>query len=178
MNTEKILPADTGPGATGFTTTDQLLQVMRRRFPQFDLSRLTLYCLIHFVSREMVDEANQVLKTVQLHYFSYALIMMLYGTENFALTPSAISAATREKPANTSRICGELEERGLICRQRVLNDGRKTLLVLTHVGVQFLESIFPDMLHVTGQKAGALRASERQTLERLLRKLIVTPVTP
>lgn len=165
-------PTDTPPIAQSFIPADQRLGLTQARFPGFDLENVTLARLVNFAAKGLLNNANQTLKPWQLNYTSYAVLVMLYGSPEYALSPSELVAATHEKSTNITRITDALVARGLIEREIDLGDRRKVVVRMTAEGIALLETVLPAMMQVTLASFAALDDGERQQLNTLLRKVI------
>ncbi len=160
------------PQALSFRPADDRLVRTAERSPDFDLQTVTLARLINFVSKGLANAANGALKRHGLNHAAYAVLVMLYGSVDFTLTPSQLADATHEKSANITRICDELLQAGLIARSFDAHDRRRVQVALTEAGRVMIETVLPDMVQVTQGSFLHLCAQERTQLDHLLRKVI------
>ncbi|HQT42567.1 MAG TPA: MarR family transcriptional regulator [Halothiobacillus sp.] len=160
------------PVALSFRPADDRLARTAERSPDFDLETVTLARLINFVSKGLANAANGGLKAHGLNHAAYAVLVMLYGSADFTLTPSQLVDATHEKSANITRICDELLKVGLIARSFDANDRRRVQVALTQAGRAVITRVLPDMVQVTQGSFIHLSAKERAQLNHLLRKVI------
>jgi MarR family transcriptional repressor of emrRAB len=137
--------SESSPQPESFKAVERRIAVTRERLPDFPYRRAMLTRLIAHLHKRVQDSGNAALKSYQLNYVSYNTLMMMYGAEDYTINPSELSAATSEKPANCTRICDELEERGLIRRHAALDDRRKVVLTLTASGRKLVERLQPAM---------------------------------
>jgi MarR family transcriptional regulator, negative regulator of the multidrug operon emrRAB len=98
---------------------------------------------------------------------------MLYAQPENGINPSDLSDASGETRTNMTRICDELVRKGLIRRRASKEDRRRIVLEMTKKGVAFIEKLLPQVWSGVGRVTDALSASEKNTLERLLKKLLV-----
>jgi MarR family transcriptional repressor of emrRAB len=158
--------------AASFTPADARLAITAERFSGFDRETVTLARLINFVAKGLSNHANQMLKTYDMNHTGYAVLVMLYGSPDYALTPSLLVEATHEKSTNITRICDDLLRKGLIERDVDLADRRKVQVRLSDSGMTLLTAILPDMVTLTQDSFARLSADERMQLNTLLRKVI------
>ncbi|MDQ8037853.1 MAG: MarR family transcriptional regulator [Pedobacter sp.] len=153
-----------------FLTAEQCLDTTRQRLPEFPLERIRLVRLIAHMQRSLEQSCNNVLKPYGLNYSGYHALMMLYGSPDFSLTPSALSDATSEKRNNITRICDDLAERGLIAREASASDRRSVVLALTAQGQALVEKIQPEMWAPLSDTFGDFSSAELKQLRSLLYK--------
>ena len=153
-----------------FTAAERCLSTTRQRLPAFPLERIRLVRLIAHMQRSLEQSCNNVLKPFGLNYSGYQALMMLYGSPDFSLTPSALSDATSEKRNNITRICDDLLEQGLIARAANTSDRRSVLLALTARGQELMETIQPAMWAPLSATFGDFSSAELKQLRDLLYK--------
>lgn len=170
-NTSDAGPVDAEPGQS-FAQADARLALTQQRFSGFDLETVTLARLVNFVSKGLANSANRALKGHGLNHTGYAVMVMLYGSPEFTLTPSELVEATHEKSANITRICDDLVRQGYIDRTYSEQDRRKVQVRLTEPGIARIRVVLPDLVSVTQGSFALLDDAERQQLNRLLRKAI------
>jgi MarR family transcriptional repressor of emrRAB len=164
--------SESSPQPESFKAVERRIAVTCERLPDFPHRRATLTRLIAHLQKRVQDSSNAALKRYQLNYVSYNTLMMMYGADEFTINPSELSAATGEKPANCTRICDELEERGLIRRHAALDDRRRVELTLTAQGRKLVERLQPAMWELldalfagfTDDELGQLTAQLKKTL--------------
>jgi MarR family transcriptional repressor of emrRAB len=157
---------------SGFAPTDKRLQTIHARMAAFPLEPMRLVRMTHHLQKILRDKTNAALKPHDLVEASY---MVLYGTPDETSTASELGEACHEKPANLTRVCDDLEARGLILRGAKPGDRRSVMISLTERGRAVIEQALPA---VSGQVAAAYQdfseAEMRQLSDmfaRLLRNL-------
>lgn len=160
------------PQALSFRPADDRLMRTAERSPDFDVQTVTLARLINFVSKGLANAANAALKRHGLNHAAYAVLVMLYGSADFTLTPSQLVEATHEKSANITRICDELLQSGLITRAADVADRRRVQVSLTCAGQGVISRVLPDMVRMTQASFSHLSPSERAQINQLLRSVI------
>jgi MarR family transcriptional repressor of emrRAB len=156
---------------SSFAPTEQHLAITARRDPQFPRQAATVMRLIRHVQRRVHDQANAALKPWGINHPQYNLLMMMYGTEGYALNPSQLAEAAGEKSANITRLTNELCAMGLIERGPAV-DRRKVTLSLTAAGLALIEAYLPDVRLLLSQQSLGLDTAELAQLEHLLKRLL------
>ena len=155
-----------------FALTEQHLAVTCQRYPDFPRRPATLARLVKHIYKQLQDRMNLTLKPYGINYPEYNLLMMLYGSANGMMSPSALADAAGEKSANITRLTNELCELGLIDRSGSSDDRRKIELSLTRKGQALLERLLPDVCGFLARQGRHLAVSEQVQLETLLKKLL------
>lgn len=155
-----------------FAPTEQRIAVTCSRFPSFPRGPAVLVRLARYISKRIQDEANLALKPWNINQAEYNLLMMIYGTEGNALTPSQLGDATGEKLANITRLTNGLCARGLLRREPSDDDRRKITLSLSAQGSAMIDSFLPPICALLMQETSGLDDSEQVQLEVLLKKML------
>jgi MarR family transcriptional repressor of emrRAB len=157
---------------SSFLPTEQRLAITCQRHPAFPRDPAILVRLIKHIHKRVHDDANATLRPYGINHPEYNLLMMLYGTEGYAMHPTELADAAGEKLANITRLTNELCDKGLIARNASDEDRRKVTLTLTTEGVALIESLLPDICKLLEWEVGDLQPREMAQLERLLKKFI------
>lgn len=153
-----------------FTRTEACITTTSQRLPGYPEERIRLVRLVAHIQRYMEQSSNRRLKPHGLNYSSYQTLMMLYGSPDFAISPSELSEATGERRTNITRICDELLATGLIERQHHAGDRRKVIVRLTPAGHALVESLQAEMWQSVENLYAGFSPAELQEFLRLLRK--------
>ena len=151
-----------------FDSTSKRLRNLKRRIPGFPLEKMRLLRMTYHVQKNMRDLANSVLKEHDLVDATYLVLAVLYGCEKETASASELGQACHEKPANMTRLCNELELRGLIRRDSHPADRRAVMIALTPSGRQTIEPVLPKMWHTTLQAYDGFDSEELQQLDDML----------
>jgi MarR family transcriptional repressor of emrRAB len=119
------------------------MQQIKNRIPEFPLEMMRLQRMTYHIQKNLRDAINAALKEYDLHEGSYIVLAALYGSENETSTASTLGQACHEKPANLTRVCNELEARGLITRGAGQNDRRSVMISLSKKGRTLSETALP-----------------------------------
>ncbi|KZC42766.1 MULTISPECIES: MarR family transcriptional regulator [Rhodanobacter] len=155
-----------------FLATEQRLAVTCRRHPAFPREPAVLVRLVKHAYKQLHDDANALLKPWGINHPEYNLLMMLYGTEGYALNPTQLAEAAGEKSANITRLGDALCDKGLIGRDGSSEDRRKVTFTLTEAGVAMVESFLPGVCSLLERQGAGLSPRELAQLEKLLRKFL------
>ena len=113
--------------------------------------------------------SNAYRKQFGLKIAEWRLIAILAEAGN--QTPLMLGERTRMDKIAVSRAAAALIARGLLIAENNPQDGRSHLLSLTEAGVVLYDEIAPLALATEAQLFSELTRKERDTLEKLLRKV-------
>jgi MarR family transcriptional repressor of emrRAB len=157
---------------SGFDATYQRLQRIHDRMPGFPLESMRLSRMVCHLQKNLKDLTNAALKKYDLVDASYMVLAVLYGTAQEASTASTLGEACHEKPANLTRVCNELELRGLVTRCTCPGDRRSVMISLTEAGRDLVAAALPDVWKKTAHAYDGFSGAELQQLEQMfLRQL-------
>jgi len=87
------------------------------------------------------------------------------------LTQTELGRKLLRSGGNVTTVIDNLERRGLVERQRNLDDRRVVTVTLAGTGRELIEQIFPDHARAVAQAMATLTVAEQEELGRLCRKL-------
>ena len=128
---------------------------------------MRLLRMTYHIQKGMKDLTNAALKKHDLVDASYMVLAVLYGTDDETSNACTLGMACHEKPANLTRVCNELELRGLITRCTCPGDRRSVMISLTESGRDLVAAALPDVWQKTSQASDGFSADELQQLEQL-----------
>jgi MarR family transcriptional repressor of emrRAB len=152
---------------TAFDATYKRLHNIRTRMPEFPLELVRLIRMTYHIQKGVKDLTNAALKKYDLVDASYMVLAVLYGTEDESSNARTLGMACHEKPANLTRVCNDLEGRGLIHRGAPPGDRRSVMITLTDSGRALVEEILPQVCAKTTQAYDGFTAEELQQLENM-----------
>jgi MarR family transcriptional repressor of emrRAB len=160
---------------SGFASTNKRLQTIHARMPEFPLEPMRLVRMTYHLQRILRDKTNAALKPHELADATYMVLAVLYGSPDETASASELGEACYEKPANLTRVCDDLQARGLIARGEKPGDRRSVMISLTTHGRELIERALPDVCtNVTTAYEGFSATEMKQfagMYERLLRNL-------
>ncbi|MEF2241858.1 MarR family transcriptional regulator [Xanthomonas arboricola pv. pruni] len=142
------------------------------RYPAFPREPAVLVRLIKHLYKRLHTQGCVRLKPYGISPPEYEILMMLYGTQEQAITPTEVAEAASEKPANITRLTDQLCEKGLIARGSSPDDRRKIMLTLQPAGLALINSLLPDACTLLNAETASISDAEQVRLEKLLRKLL------
>jgi MarR family 2-MHQ and catechol resistance regulon transcriptional repressor len=87
------------------------------------------------------------------------------------LSQRELGAKLLKSPGNVTMVLGNLEERGLVARDRSIRDRRTCVVDLTAAGRRLVRRVFPRHVRSVVRELAALTPAEQDTLGRLCKKL-------
>lgn len=99
-------------------------------------------------------------------------VVLMYVRDGIGITATDICRDYRHDQGALTRVIDQLEERGLIERQRSAEDRRVVQLSLTAQGRKTVESLIPVVVERLNTALDGFTASEVSELARLLGKLV------
>jgi len=107
------------------------------------------------------------------HGFTYTQwVTMMHLREGLALNARDICVQLRHDSGAVTRILDQLEARGLVLRERSVDDRREVKLRLTDAGLQVVESLIPMLVAKLNHVLRDFSSGEMSELTRLLNKFI------
>ncbi|MDR2195135.1 MAG: MarR family transcriptional regulator [Gallionellaceae bacterium] len=152
-----------------FSATDGRIARIHERMPNHSKQHMTLHRLAYHVHKLTQDNLNLLLKNYDLTTVSYTALMVLYGSDNETQRASELCVACTEKPANMTRVCDDLTERGLISRQKSDTDRRGVVITLTAAGRELAESVSPLYWKIVNRIYAGIDDASMKKLETMLR---------
>ena len=127
--------------------------------------------LIKLLHKLILEQGNDMLRTYDLNYSEYTVLMMIDASADGTLSPSQLSDAASEKSANIPRLTSLLVDKGLIQRTPSADD-RRMLLRLTAEGERLIEAFMPAVFAQLSGYTRHLERAELAQLEALLKTLL------
>lgn len=142
-------------------------------FPDLPLQEVVLTRLLLLVGGNLLSELERNLKPYGLNDSDFRTLMMIYASPTGSATPSELCEYAQQGATNMTRIANVLVKAGLITRAPSAEDRRRIVLSITAAGKRTVRKILPPLFpHVHGAFA-SLSATDKRTLDRLLRKVAV-----
>ncbi|CDG84660.1 MarR family winged helix-turn-helix transcriptional regulator [Janthinobacterium agaricidamnosum] len=152
---------------TAFEANSKRLQYISTLMPDFPLELMRLARMTSHIQKGLKDSTNAALKKHDLTDVSYMVLAVLYGTEDASSNARTLGIACNEKPANLTRVCNELEQRGLIHRGSRPGDRRSVMITLTDAGRALICLALPDVYRRNVHVYDGFNAEELQQLEKM-----------
>lgn len=150
-----------------FESTSKRLHKVQARMPGFPIEQMRLMRMTYHIQKKMRDLTNAALKPHDLVDASYMVLAVLYGCEDETASASALGLACHEKPANLTRVCNELETRGLIRRGTRAGDRRAVMISLTAAGRELIVKVLPVVWNAAVPIYEGIDSAGMDALEKL-----------
>jgi MarR family transcriptional regulator, negative regulator of the multidrug operon emrRAB len=139
--------------------------------PGLPKCEVLLIRLLLLTGEALQRDVENKLKPFDMNDSDFRTLMMLYSSADGSSTPGELCALAEQKPTNMTRITNLLVKRGLITRTNATHDRRQVVLKITADGKRFVRKLLPPMFPEVVTKFSCFSNTERQTFERLLKKL-------
>jgi MarR family transcriptional repressor of emrRAB len=157
---------------SGFASTNKRLQTIQSRMPEFPLEPMRLVRMTYHLQRILREKTNAALKSHELTDSSYMVLAVLYGSPDETSTASELGEASYEKPANLTRVCDELQARGLLARGEKPGDRRSVMISLTESGREVIEQALPDVCCKVSAAYEGFSDTEMQQFAAMFERLL------
>lgn len=161
-------------------TRDRLLAVdssskdWREGVPELPIEDVMLMRLIRVASQGITAFTDPVLRPMGLTESSYHTLIVIVASGAQGTTPSALCEQVGQNRANMTRILDLLASEKMVQINADTRDARRRRVTGTALGRKLVRT-YAGVLKPIGNAAFAsLTAGDKQTLERLLRKLIAS----
>ena len=152
---------------------DEGIGRVKEIFPDLPVQEVILTRLLLLVGGTLLSELERNIKPYGLNDSDFRTLMMIYSSPTGSATPSELCEYAQQGPTNMTRIANALVKAGLVTRAPSAEDRRRIVLSITAAGKRLVRKILPPLFpHVHGAFA-ALNASDKRTLDRLLRQIAV-----
>jgi MarR family transcriptional repressor of emrRAB len=139
--------------------------------PELPLQEVKLTRLLLLVGGTLLDELELNLKPYGLNDSDFRTLMMIYSSPSGSANPTELCEYAQQGATNMTRIANALVKAGLVTRAASAEDRRRVVLSITAAGKRLVRKILPPLFpQVLGAFAG-LSASDKRTLDRLLRQV-------
>ncbi len=161
------------PACPSFALIESQIDRVAARMRDAPVQDIVLVRLVKTLSAQLGHHLGQKVRPHGINEVGFRTLTMLYAQLETGVNPSDLSDASGETRTNMTRICDELVRKGLVRRRASKEDRRRIVLELTKKGVALIEKLLPQVWTGVGHVTSALSVSEKNTLERLLKKLLV-----
>jgi DNA-binding MarR family transcriptional regulator len=159
----------------GKDIVDELLDQWARERPELDASPLSVALRIQMLGRRFRRDAERSLAEACFDYWDYEVLATLrrHGQDK-SLTVTRLARLSQISRAAMTHRIDRLEARGLVARQTHEIDRRAVLVSLTEAGRSAVDDALEARFRAARQSINGLTEAERQTIARLMRKLMLT----
>lgn len=152
-----------------------MLEQWQRERPDLDVAATGILGRISRIAVLVDQSMGRVFQPYGLTAGDFIVLAALRRSgKPFQLTPTALSRSMMVSSGGTTKRLDRLEARGLVRRDDDPSDRRGTLVTLTKAGLKAIDTVASE--HVRNEKrlVEPLSPSQRNTLARLLRELLLT----
>jgi MarR family transcriptional repressor of emrRAB len=150
---------------------EERLKKLRRKLPQLPATETLVLRAAMILGRDFNVMLERQLKPAGLSEAEFRMLTGLLAHDGHA-SAGDLCVALAQSPANLTRICDALVERGLVNRTPDTADRRRMLLTLQPAGEELIQKILPQITpEVSAAFAGFSAAEKQQLLEGLKRLL-------
>jgi MarR family transcriptional repressor of emrRAB len=160
------------PHCPSFSLIETQIDRVKARLTDAPVQDIVLVRLIKALSSQLGYHLSRKVRPHGINEVEFRTLTMLYAQLDTGINPSDLSDASGETRTNMTRICDELVRKGLVRRRASTEDRRRIVLELTKKGVNLIERVLPDVWTGITPVSSVLPKSEKDTLERLLKKLL------
>lgn len=147
---------------------------LSRTIPALPEEETVLVRLLRIAAGQMADSFEPSLRACGLAESQFNVLCFLHASKNGRLPPSELSELIGTSRPNMSRLLKDLVEAGYVEMQDAERDARRSLAVITAKGRQCTHRAIPVMAEPVRMAFRGLNATDRKTLNRLLRNLIIS----
>jgi DNA-binding MarR family transcriptional regulator len=126
--------------------------------------------LVNRVARSMAHELGEELRPAGVGIGQWAVLLFLWARDG--MSQAELSRIVAIEPPTMVRTLDRMVRDGLVTRMPDAADGRVSRIHLTERGRSLRDQLVPKAVAVNATYLGRLTASERDTLRRLLGKLV------
>lgn len=139
--------------------------------PGIPLQEVKLTRLLLLVGGNLLEELERSLKPHGLNDSDFRTLMMIHSSPSGSASPSELCEYAQQGATNMTRIANVLVKAGLVTRAASAEDRRRVVLSITPAGKRLVRKILPPLFPRVLGAFASLSASDKRTLDRLLRQV-------
>lgn len=152
-----------------------MLEQWRRERPDLDVAATGILGRISRIAVLVDQSMGRVFQPYGLTAGDFIVLAALRRSgKPYQLTPTALSRSMMVSSGGTTKRLDRLEARGLVRRDDDPSDRRGTLVTLTKPGLRAIDTVASEHVRNEERLVATLSPTQRKTLERLLRELLLT----
>lgn len=156
-------------------SADQIVEELGREFPGMDLSGLEIAVRMGLLTKRFRSVLQKTLKELGLDVWEFEVLAALRRQgAPYQLSPSELARLVLLTTGAVTNRIDRLEARDLVIREPDPRDRRAIRVCLTQEGAQLAEQAFVARSEVAAGAVRFLNDREKQMLEDLLRKLVLS----
>jgi DNA-binding MarR family transcriptional regulator len=156
-------------------SVDGHVELWARELPGLDLRVEGIAVRLQALARYLDRSRDAVLAGYGLQWWEFKTLHMLRrGGSPYQATPGELAAQLGLSPAALTNRIDALERRGYVRREHDRDDRRRVVATLTEAGCEVWQRGIGDIQRVEEELIRQLDPKSQETLEGLLRRLVVT----
>ena len=160
------------PHCPSFALIESQIDRVKSRLHDAPVQDIVLVRLIKALSGQLGYHLGRKVRPHGISEVGFRTLTMLYAQLDTGINPSDLSEASGETRTNMTRICDDLVRKGLVRRRASTDDRRRIVLELTRKGVTLIEKLLPQVWTGVSALTATMSTSDKNTLQRLLKKLL------
>ena len=147
---------------------------MARALPDMPMPPTVMVRLIRISAFGLGNFFEPVFRALATSESEFHVMCLLVASEHGRAAPSELSELVGTSRANMTRILDSMLSAGWVSRSIDARDGRRHVICITAAGRAKVREVAPRMIEPLQRAFSGLSAGELATLDRLLRKAIVS----
>lgn len=139
--------------------------------PGLPVQEVLLTRLLLLVGGHLLSELELNLRPHGLNDSDFRTLMMIYSSPSGRANPTELCEYAQQSATNMTRIANVLVKAGLVTRAPSDEDRRRVVLSITTAGKRLVRKILPPLFPQVLGAFASLSASDKRTLDRLLRQV-------
>jgi len=155
-------------------TVEEILKAREEHWPEAVTPTMQMLIRIFRLTNLFLEDTTHLIETFGLTFTEFEVLVTLRGVAPpHELLPTELYSAILISSGGLTKVLRSLESKNLITRSHHETDGRTKPVRLSHEGTAMAERAMYDVLNADAEAIDkCLSASERDTLVRLLRKIL------
>lgn len=161
-------------GSQRLMNLDSSTPRMAGSLPDMPMDETVMARLLHISLFGMGNLFDAMFRDSGFSENSFHVMCLLAAAKGGSASPSDLSEMVGTSRANMTRIVGELEGLGHVRRTPSARDGRRQVVAITPQGRRTVRETVPQIAQPLREAFSGLSPAEMATLNRLLRRLVVS----
>lgn len=147
---------------------------MAQALPDMPMLPTVMIRLIRISAFGLGNFFEPIFRALDLGEHAFHVLCLLVANKHGRASPSELSELVGTSRANMTRILDELIVANLVSRTVQPRDGRRYDIIITAAGRKRVRDVVPKLIEPLNRAFSDLSANDCATLDRLMRKLIVS----
>lgn len=147
---------------------------MERALPELPMGGTVLIRLLRISNYGLTSFFEPLFRTMDLGEIEFHVLCLLLAAENGTASPSELTELVGTTRANMTRILDNLTQGKWVDRKASNRDGRRQVIAINAAGRRKVRDMAPKVASAVALGFSSLTDKEADTLDTLLRKVIVS----